>query len=138
VLLLGSLLLFGVLTIVLVLTHSYWVGIVLWGCMFGMIGVFDTAFPAIVQAIAPDAVLGRVTTVIEMVAILSVPLSAILGGWIIDRVGSVSLVFAILGGFVVLVALAFVISPLARVERYLPAEQPVEAIQSIGTASDLP
>ncbi len=32
VLLLGSLLLFGVLTIVLVLTHSYWAGVVLWGC----------------------------------------------------------------------------------------------------------
>jgi MFS family permease len=129
VLLLGSLLLFGVLTIVLVLTHSYWVGVVLWGCMFGMIGVFDTAFPAIIQAITPDAVLGRVSTVLEMLAILSVPLSAVLGGWIIDRVGSVTLVFAILGGFVVLVALAFLGSPLAHVERYLPHAQPVDAPQ---------
>ena len=106
--------------------------------MFGMIGVFDTAFPAIIQAITPDAVLGRVSTVLEMVAVLSVPLSAVLGGWIIDRVGSVTLVFGILGGFVVLVALVFVVSPLARVERYLPAEQTVEATPSIGTSSDLP
>ena len=62
-----------------------------------MIGFFDTAFPAIVQAITPNAVLGRVTTFIEILAVLSVPLSAVLGGWIIDRVGSVSLVFGILG-----------------------------------------
>jgi MFS family permease len=124
VLLLGSLLLFGVLTIVLILTHSYWVGLVLWGCMFGMIGFFDTAFPAIIQAITPDAVLGRVSTVLEMVA---VPLSAVLGGWIIDRVGSVTLVFGILGGFVVLVALVFVASPLAHVERYLPPAPEVAA-----------
>jgi MFS family permease len=120
VLLLGSLLLFGVLTIVLVLTHSYWAGVVLWGCMFGMIGFFDVAFPAIIQAVTPDAVLGRVTTVLEMLAVLSVPLSAVLGGWIIDRVGNVSLVFGILGGFVALVALVFMLSPLAHVERYLP------------------
>ena len=136
VLLLGSLLLFGVLTIVLVLTHSYWAGVVLWGCMFGMIGFFDTAFPAIIQAVTPDAVLGRVSTVLEMLAVLAVPLSAVLGGWIIDQVGNVSLIFAILGGFVIIVALAFVISPLARVERYLPAERPVEATQSIGTSSE--
>jgi len=111
-LLLGSLLLFGVLTIVLVLTRSYWAGVALWGCMFGMIGFFDTAFPAIVQAIAPNEVLGRVT-IFEILAVLSVPLSAVLGGWIIDRVGSVALVFGIL------VALAFLGSPLAHVE--LPA-----------------
>jgi MFS family permease len=126
VLLLGSLLLFGVLTIVLVLTRSHWAGVVLWGCMFGMIGFFDTAFPAIVQAIAPNENLGRVTTFIEMLAVLSVPLSAVLGGWIIDRVGSVALVFGILGGFVTLVALAFLGSPLAHVERYLPSAQPAE------------
>jgi MFS family permease len=96
-LLLGSLLLFGVLTIVLVLTHNYWAGVVLWGCMFGMIGFFDTAFPALVQAVTPNAVLGRVTTVMEMLAVLSVPLSAVLGGWIIEQIGNVSLVFAILG-----------------------------------------
>jgi hypothetical protein len=101
--------------------------------MFGMIGFFDVAYPAIIQAITPDAVLGRVTTVLEMLAIFSVPLSAVLGGWIIDQVKSVTLVFGILGGFVVLVALAFVVSPVAHVERYLPTpqadEQPVEAAQ---------
>ena len=129
VLLLGSELLFGVLTIVLVLTHSYWVGVVLWGCMFGMIGFFDVAFPAIIQAVTPDAVLGRVSTVLEMLAVLSVPLSAVLGGWIIDRVGNVTLIFAILGGFVVLVALAFLASPLARVERYLSPAQPEDVPQ---------
>jgi MFS family permease len=127
VLLLGSLLLFGVLTIVLVLTKSYWAGVVLWGCMFGMIGIFDTAFPAIIQASTPNEVLGRVTTFTETLAVLSVPLSAVLGGWIIDRVGSVSLVFGILGGFVVLVALAFLGSPLAHVERYLPQAPEVAA-----------
>jgi MFS family permease len=129
VLLLGSLLLFGVLTILLVLTKSYWAGVVLWGCMFGMIGVFDTAFPAIIQAVTPNEVLGRVSTVLEMVAVFSVPLSAVLGGWIIDRVGNVSLVFGILGGFVVLVALVFLGSPLAHVERYLPQAQPADAPQ---------
>jgi len=94
-----------------------------------MIGFFDTAVPGIVQAIAPNEVLGRVTTFVETLAVLSVPLSAVLGGWIIDRVGNVSLVFGILGGFVILVALAFLGSPLAHVERYLPSAQPVDAPQ---------
>jgi MFS family permease len=138
VLLIGSELLFGVLTIVLVLAHSYWAGVLLWGCMFGMIGVFDVAFPAIIQAITPDAVLGRVSTVLEMLAILGVPLSAILGGWIIDRIGSVTLIFGILGGFVILVALAFAFSPLAHVERYLPPTEPVDGAPSLGISSPLP
>lgn len=134
VLQLGSLLLFGVLTIGLVLVHGFWLGIVLWGCMFGMIGFIDAVSPAIVQAVTPNEVLGRVTTCVGVLAIITVPLSAVLGGWLIDRVHSVSLVVGILGGAVTLGALIFMLTPLARVERYLPAPQsdvPQEAIPSL-------
>lgn len=124
VLLLGSLLLFGILTLVLVLMHNYWVGVVLWACMFGMIGFINAVSPAIVQAVTPNEVLGRVTACIGVLAILPVPISAILGGWLIDQLHSVSLVLGVLGSCVTLGALIFLLSPLAHVERYLsPALQ---------------
>jgi len=87
-------------------------------------GLFDIVARAIVQAITSNEVLGRATTFIRILAVLLIPLSAVLGGWIIDQVGSVSMVFTVLGCFIVFVALAFLRSLLAHVERYLPQAPP--------------
>jgi hypothetical protein len=59
-----------------------------------------------------------------VLAIFSVPLSTVVGGAVIDQVKNVLLIFGILGGFLIVLALAFVRSPLTHVERYLSAMQP--------------
>ena len=127
VILLGSILLSGVCVLALIATRLYWVDLVCFGVMFGLIGLYDVAFNSILQAIAPNQLLGRVLTFTSVLAIFSVPFSSILGGLVIDQVNNVMLVFGVLGVFLVFLALVFVRSPLTRVEGYLPPAQSVDA-----------
>jgi MFS family permease len=129
VILLGSILLSGVCILAMIATRLYWVDLVCFGVLFGLIGLFDVAFNSILQAIAPNQLLGRVLTFTSVLAIFSVPFSSILGGLVIDQVNNVLLVFGVLGVFLVLLALAFVRSPLARVEGYLTPAQSMDATQ---------
>jgi MFS family permease len=133
VILLGSILLAGLSVLALIATRLYWVDLVCFGVMFGLIGLFDVAFNSILQAIAPNQILGRVVTFTTVVAIFSVPFSSILGGLVIDQVQNVVLVFGVLGVFLVGLSLVFVWSPMAHVEGYLSPAQPVDATQ--GTPS---
>src|SRR6266699_5955958 len=127
--LLGSILLSGVSILILIATRLYWVDLLCFGVMFGLIGLFDVAFNSILQAIAPNQLLGRVVTFTSVLAIFSVRFITILGGLVIDQVKNVVLVFGVLGVFLVLLALVFVRSPLTRVEGYLTPAQPVDAPQ---------
>lgn len=104
-----------------------WVDLVCFGVLFGLVGLYDVAFNSILQTIAPNQLLGRVVTFTSVVAIFSVPLSTIVGGAVIDQVKNVLLVFGILGALLIVLALAFVRSPLTRVEGYLPPAQSGEA-----------
>src|SRR2546429_911873 len=122
--LLGSILLSGVSILILIATRLYWVDLLCFGVMFGLIGLFDVAFNSILQAIAPNQLLGRVVTFTSVLAIFSVPLSSILGGLVIDQVKNVVLVFGVLGVFLVLLTLVFVRSPLTRIEGYLTHSAP--------------
>lgn len=127
VILLGSILLSGVCVLAMIAARLFWVDLVCFGVLFGLIGLYDVAFDSILQAIAPNQLLGRVLTFTSVVAIFSVPLSTVVGGLVIDQVKNVLLVFGILGAFLVFLALVFVRSPLTRVEGYLPSAQPVDA-----------
>jgi len=127
--LLGSILLADLSVLALIATRLYWVDLVCFGVMFGLIGLFDVAFNSILQAIAPNQLLGRVLTFTSVLAIFSVPFSTILGGLVIDQVKNVVLVFGVLGVFMVGLSLVFVRSPLTRVEGYLPPAQPVDTTQ---------
>ncbi|HEX6478201.1 MAG TPA: MFS transporter [Ktedonobacteraceae bacterium] len=128
VILLGSILLSGVSVLVMIAARLYWVDLVCFGVMFGLVGLYDVAFDTILQAIAPNQLLGRVLTFTSVVAIFSVPLSSILGGAVIDQVKNVLLIFGILGAFLIVLALVFVRSPLTHVEGYLPPK-PVDDAQ---------
>jgi hypothetical protein len=44
-----------------------------------------------------------------------------LGGWAVERTGSVALVYRVIGALVALIAVAFSLGPLGRAERWLPA-----------------
>lgn len=127
VILLGSTVLEGACVLVMIAARLLWVDLVCFGVLFGLIGLYDVAFNSILQAIAPNQLLGRVVTFTSVVAIFSVPLSTIVGGAVIDQVKNVLLVFGILGVFLIVLALAFVRSPMARVEDYLPPAQSGDA-----------
>jgi hypothetical protein len=45
----------------------------------------------------------------------------LLGGWIIQRVGNVALVYAGIGVLEMIIPLCFAFTPLGHAERYLPA-----------------
>src|SRR5438270_2613018 len=79
-LLLGSILLSGVCVLALITTRLFWVDLLCFGVIFGLIGLFNVAFNSILQAITPHQLLGRVLTFTIALAIFSVPLSSILGG----------------------------------------------------------
>ncbi len=127
VILLGSTVLEGVCVLAMIAARLLWVDLLCFGLLFGLVGLFDVAFNSILQAIAPNQLLGRVVTFTSVVAIFSVPLSTIVGGAVIDQVKNVLLVFGILGAFLIVLALAFVRSPLTRVEGYLPPAQSGDA-----------
>ena len=125
VLLLGSLLLSGVLTIVFVFVRNYWAALVLWGGIFGMTAIFNVIFFSLLQALPPDHMRGRAILSAQLLAALVIPLADILSGMVIDQVKNVALVYGVLGVFYVISTLAFLRSPLAHVERYLPASQSI-------------
>ena len=125
--LLGSILLSGICILALIAARLYWVDLFCFALLFGLIGLFDVAFNSILQSIAPNQLLGRVLTFTSVLAIFSVPLSAVLGGLVIDQLKNVLLVFGVLGVFLIVLALVFVRSPLTRVESYLPPAQPGDA-----------
>jgi predicted MFS family arabinose efflux permease len=127
VILLGSILLAGLSVLALIAMRLYWVDLVCFGVMFGLIGLYEVAFNSVLQAIAPNQLLGRVVTFTTVLAIFSVPLSSILGGMVIDKVQNVALVFGVLGVFMIFLALVFVWSPLGHVEGYLAPAQPEQA-----------
>src|SRR5438270_4934573 len=122
--LLASILLSGVCVLALIATRLYWVDLLCFGVIFGLIGLFNVAFNSILQAITPHQLLGRVLTFTIALAIFSVPLSSILGGLVIDQVNNVILVFGVLGVVLVGLSLVFVRSPLTRVEGYLTHSAP--------------
>ena len=130
VILLSATALEGVCVLAMIAARLLWVDLLCFGVLFGMVGLFDVAFDTILQDIAPNQLLGRVVTFTSVVAIFSVPLSTIVGGAVIDQVNNVLLVFGILGAFLIVLALAFMRSPMARVEDYLPPAQPADNAQS--------
>lgn len=137
VILLGATALEGVLVLAMIAARVLWVDLVCFGLMFGMVGLFDVAFDTILQTLTPNRLLGRVVAFTSVVAIFSVPLSTIAGGAVIDQVKNVLLVFGILGGFLIVLALAFARSPLTRVEHFLPPEQSVKPTWTGDMPSDL-
>jgi hypothetical protein len=119
VILLGSIVLSGACVLVMIAARIFWVDLVCFGMMLGLFDLFYVCFDSILQAITPNQLLGRVWTCVVVVGYVSLPLSTVVGGLVIDQAKNVLLLFGILGAFLVVLALVFVRSPLTRVESYL-------------------
>jgi MFS family permease len=118
---LGALALDGLLTIALATTRWYWVALVLWAAISGLGIFFNINTVSLRQQIVPNHLLGRVISIAGVLAWSAIPVGALVGGWAVERTGSVALVYGVIGVVVALIALVFSFGPLGHAERYLPA-----------------
>jgi MFS family permease len=118
---LGALALDGLLTVVLATTRWYWVALVLWAAISGLGIFFNINTVSLRQQIVPNHLLGRVISIAGVLAWSAIPVGALVGGWAVERTGSVALVYGVIGVAVALIALVFSFGPLGHAERYLPA-----------------
>ncbi len=121
---LGSMLFKGLATIALVLTHLYWAALFFWALQEGLVTLFSITGLSLVQTIVPDELLGRVRSVIRVLAWSTAPAGALLGGLFLARTGSVELAYGLIGGLIALAPAAFAFTSLGHAERYLPQEGP--------------
>ncbi len=119
---LSALVLDGLMTVALSLTRWYWLALPLWALSSGLGILFNINTGSLRQQIVPNEMLGRVISIAGVLAWSAIPVGTILGGLVIERTGNVALIFGIIGGLVVAVALAFSLSPVGHAERYLEPE----------------
>jgi MFS family permease len=121
---LGALVADGLLTVVLAGVHHYWLAVALWAAISGLGLFFNINTISLRQQIVPNHLLGRIISIAGVLAWSAIPLGALLGGWAIDRTGSVALVYGVIGVTVAVIAASFAFGPLGHAERYLPAGEP--------------
>jgi MFS family permease len=119
---LGALMMSGLLTIALALVPSYLVAVGLFALMGGLGTLFNINTASLRQSIVPEHLLGRILSIASVLAWSANPLGALLGGYAIERTGSVVLVYEIIGATTFAIALFFYLfSPLGHAERYVEA-----------------
>jgi hypothetical protein len=116
---LGALVLAGLTTTAMALAGSYPAALVLWAASsgFGMLLNINTV--ALRQAIVPPQLFGRVVSVAQVLAWSAIPLGSLAGAAAINLSGSVTGVYAVIGGLTAAIALAFAFIPVAHGDRYL-------------------
>ncbi len=114
-----ALVLAGLTTTAMALAGSYAAALVLWAASsgFGMLLNINTV--ALRQAIVPPQLYGRVVSVAQVLAWSAIPLGSLAGAAAINLSGSVTGVYAVIGGLTAAIALAFAFSPVAHGDRYL-------------------
>jgi MFS family permease len=117
---LGTLMLQGVLTVLLASTRWYWVGVLLWAVMWGLVVLLDINSNSLWQMIVPNRLLGRVQSVVNVLSWSTIPLGTFIGGVAIQLTQDVSLVYRAIGIIIFLAAVAFSFTALGHAERYLP------------------
>jgi len=120
---LGAIILHGLLTIALALMHVVWGALLLMALMAGLGMLFNINVISLRQAIVPNMLLGRVTSVLNVLAGSVTPLGALIGGILIDRTHAVALVYGVIGGLIVVIGFTFAFTPLGHAERYIPQAQ---------------
>ena len=116
---LGALVLAGLTMTAMALAGSYAAALVLWAASSGFGLLFNINTGALRQAIVPPRLYGRVASVAQVLAWSAIPLGSLAGAAAINLSGSVTGVYAVTGGLIAAIALAFAFSPVAHGDRYL-------------------
>lgn len=117
---LGAQMLSGLALLVLALTPIYWIGLILWALQSGLGILFNINTGSLRQAIVPSEMLGRVVSVAMVLGLSAVPLGALIGGLLIERTGSVTLIYGLIGALMVIISAIFALTPLGRADQYIP------------------
>src|SRR5918911_340298 len=120
---LSALMLDGLLTVVLALTHWYWAALLLWALVSGLGILFNINTGSLRQAIVPNHLLGRVISIAAVLAWSAIPLGTFLGGVVIEWTRNVALVYGAIGVLTFLIPFAFSFTALGRAEQYLPRQE---------------
>jgi hypothetical protein len=112
---LGALVLAGLTTTAMALAGSFAAALVLWAASSGFDMLLNINTVALRQAIVPPQLYGRVVGVAQVLAWLAIPLGSLAGAAAINLSGSVTGVYAVIGGLTA----AFAFSPVADGDRYL-------------------
>jgi hypothetical protein len=115
---LGALVLAGLTTTAMALAGSYAAALVLWAASSGFDMLLNINTVALRQAIVPPQLYGRVS-VAQVLAWSAIPLGSLAGAAAINLSGSVTGVYAVIGGLTAAFAFAFAFSPVAHGDRYL-------------------
>ena len=116
---LGALVLAGLTMTAMALAGSYAAALVLWAASSGFGLLFNINTGALRQAIVPPRLYGRVASVAQVLAWSAIPLGSLAGAAAINLSGSVTGVYAVIGGLTAAIAIAFAFSPVAHGDRYL-------------------
>jgi MFS family permease len=123
---LGALIMDGALILALSMTRWYWLALPFWALSSGFGILFNINTGSLRQQIVPNELLGRVISIAGVLAWSAIPLGTLAGGYLIQRTGDVALIYGVIGGLVIAVALLFSLSPVGHAERYLDAEAGAE------------
>lgn len=118
---LGALMLQGLSILALSTVGAYWLAVPVWALASGLGVFFNINTASLRQEIAPNRMLGRVSSVAAVIAWSAIPAGSLLGGAAVERTGDVAAVYGAVGMLTFAVALAFSFTALGRAERYLPA-----------------
>ncbi len=123
---LGALIVGGLLSIALGATAVFILAAAAWALFSGSSLFFNVNTASLRQEIAPSAMLGRVVTVAQVSAWSLSSIGVLLGAWLIEATGSVSLVFILSGVLQVAIACTFwAVSSLRDVDRLRALENAV-------------
>ncbi len=122
-LLLPTLALFGVAIGAMALSSSIWLAMLCWAVALGCEQFFNICTVSLRQTIVPNQLLGRVSTVNDVVAWSAIPLGSLTGGAGIKPTGNVFLVYLAVGVVIFLVAVVSAFTALGHADRYLPQQQ---------------
>jgi hypothetical protein len=112
---LGATAVSGIATVALAMSPWLWPAIALWGLTIGAGQFVSINTTSLRQAITPPELLGRVSTVGQVLSWSAIPAGALVGGWAIEATGSVAGVYAAIGILKLGLAVSFSFTALRRV-----------------------
>jgi hypothetical protein len=135
---LGALVVTGLTMTAMALAGSYPAALVLWAASSGFGLLLNINTVALRQAIVPPQLYGRVVSVAQVLAWSAIPIGSLAGAAAINLSGSVTGVYAVIGGLIAVIAAGFAFSPIAHGDRYLAkaaeAAKAAKAAKAGGTA----
>src|SRR5262245_18565365 len=99
--------LYGLMTIGLAVSRQYWMALVCWALLAAGATLWNITAGSLGQMIVPNELLGRVTSFARVLAWGAIPISALIGGALIEWTKNVALVYGWRGGLTCVIIFGF-------------------------------